>query len=530
MKKYKKIIITIIGVLILVLVISSFFANSFLENQIESFLKNKMPNHVENSYESISVNVLGGTLTINEPSLILKAKDSSLIHTQIAMKSFVLEDVSYWDYLFNDEIHINEILFENLDLTYHKDHYLRIKDTTEKKPLKLPKSIVVDNLIFENTSIGIYQKSQDSTLFYSESINLDLSDIQLNEATITQRIPVNFGAITASTDSIFLNVGKYEDVSIQQFEIEDGNISLNGVQLKTKYSKNELSKIIAKERDHFNVKIDAFKINNLDFGFENDSLFIKSNLISISSPNAAIYRDKLVTDDLGIKKLYSESIRELPVKLTIDSISLINGKVEYSEKAFQNNPAGVLTISQINTGITNLSNTYVPPEKTTIVVDAIFMKNTPINATWSFDITKSNDEFSFIGKAGKMDASDMNIFITPLLNAELEGQIHETNFSISGDFNQSIINLSQNYDQINVQLYSKKKKKRMKTLSSIANIFIHKDSKTEGKVFNNVSANVTRDKTKSFFNYLAKNIKSALIANFTQKKNTIKKSKKQKKN
>jgi len=520
MKKYKRLVLIIIGLIAVILIVISLFANPFLEKKIEAFLQNNMPDHIENSYESISVNVIGGTLTIEKPSLILKTKDSSLVHTHLKMKSFVVEDISYWDYLFNDEIHLDEILFEELQLTYYKDHYKKKKDTAKtKKPLKLPKPILIDNIVFKNSSIGIYQKSVDSTILFSKNINLDLMDMQLNETTLSQRIPVKFGAISATTDSIFLKVGQYENLSFQKFEFEDGNISLNGIQLKTKYSREELSKIIAKERDHFNVKVEAFKINNLDFGFENDTLYVKSNLITVATPDAAIYRDKLVADDHGIKKLYSESIRDLPIKLTIDSISMTNGRVEYSEKVFQENTAGVLTISKINAGISDISNTYTAPEKTTISVEAIFMKDTPITANWSFDTSSLGDEFTFKGTAGKMDASDMNVFTAPLLNAELEGQIHETIFSITGDYNQSIINLSQNYDDIKIEILSKKSKKRKKALSSIANVFVHDDSKSDGETFNNVTANVSRDKTKSFFNYLASNIKVALISNFTKKKN-----------
>lgn len=520
MKKYKKALLVILGVLFIVLFILSFFVNSFLENKIEAFLQNKMPDHIENSYESISVNIIGGTLTIQKPTLILKDKDSSLVHTHLEMKSFVVDNISYWDYLFNDTIHLDEILFEELQLTYYKDHFKKKKDRTQaRKLLKLPKPIMIDNIKFKNTSIGIYQKSADSTILFSKNINLDLMDMQLDETTITQRIPVKYGAISATTDSIFLNVGKYENLSIKKFELEDGNLSLNGIQLKTKYSKEELSKIITKERDHFNVIVDALNINNLDFGFVNDSLFVKSNLIIVDSPDAAIYRDKLVANDYRLKKMYSESIRTLPIKLTIDSISMTNGRLEYSEKVFKENPAGLLSISKINAGITNISNTYVPPKKTEISVDAIFMKETPITVNWSFDTTKSNDEFTFKGTAGTLNASDMNVFIAPLLNVELEGIIHETIFSITGDYNQSVINFSQNYDDIRVEIVSRKTKKKKKTLSSIANIFINNNSKSDGNIFNKVTANVSRDKTKSFFNYLASNIKIALIANFTKKKN-----------
>ena len=37
-----------------------------------------------------------------------------------------------------------------------------------------------------------------------------------------------------------------------------------------------------------------------------DSVFFNTNLITIDQVNAAFYRDKLIADDLKVKKLYSK--------------------------------------------------------------------------------------------------------------------------------------------------------------------------------------------------------------------------------
>jgi len=255
-------------------------------------------------------------------------------------------------------------------------------------------------------------------------------------------------------------------------------------------------------------------------------LFFTTNLISIDQANTKFYRDKLIADDLRIKPLYSESIRELPFKLTVDSIAVRKSNVVYSEKTSIETPDGVLRISSINAGITNISNIYLPPKRTEIIVDAIFMKNTPIHVNWSFDINKTNDSFKFIGEVGNLRASDMNAYLTPIINVKLKGEIYKSLFTITGDFNQSEIKLSQDYTNIKLEILNKKKTKN-KFLSSVANIFIHKDSEEkDGRYFHNITTQATRDKTKSFFNYLAKNLIAGLYVNFTHKNNTVTKPKK----
>ena len=71
-----------------------------------------------------------------------------------------------------------------------------------------------------------------------------------------------------------------------------------------------------------------------------------------------------------------------------------------------------------------------------------------------------------------------------------------------------------------------KKKARNKFLSTVANIFINSKSGEKGELFHNATTDATRDKTKSFFNYLAKNLKNGLLVNFTRKNNTVTKKKK----
>ncbi len=530
MNKQKRTLLIIIGIITSIVLIVSFYANSFVENKIEALIKDKMPSYIENTYQSISVNVLSGSVTINKPSFLIKLKDSTIIQSNIKMKSLVVGEVSYWDYLMNDEIHIGKIKFNQLDIIHYKDRMNPKADSTSKKPLKLPKDIVINIIDINNTSLTIIENKKDSTLLSFSNASISIEDILINEQTLLEKTPVKYEAISVEADSIFFKAGKFENLTVNNFKFKDNSLSLNGIHFKTKYSEKELSRIIKTERDHINVEVEDLKINNLDIGFINDSLYVKSNLIIISEANAKFYRDKLVENDLKVKKLYSKSIRELPLKLTIDSISILKSNLVYREKVHIENPAGVLNIKNITAGITNISNTYKYPTKTEIIVDATFMKDTPIKVNWNFDVNKKNDAFTFVGYAGKLKASDINVFLTPLLNIKLEGEIVKSSFKIVGDYNQSEIKLSQDFKDMALTVLNKKKQKN-KFLSSVANMFIHETSNKDGAVYHNVTTQTTRDKTKSFFNYLAKNLKASLLINFTHKNNKVtkKKSKKEKK-
>ena len=533
MTKRKRILLIITGIIVIIILILSFYANSIAKNKIEALVKDKMPEHIESTYKNLKVHVLRGTVSVIEPSLLIKTKDNSITHTKLEMKSLVIGNISYWDYFVNNKIHIGKLEFKELNTIHFKNRKSKAKDTTiPKKESKLPESIQINRIIVENASAIIYDGTKDSTLLSLQNTNLLIKNILIDESSSSNLIPFSYKKLKIEANSVFYKAGKYENINLNHLLLEDETLTLNGFHYKTKYNKKEYSRLLAIERDYYDIEVADLKINEFAVGhLENNSLFFKTSLIEVDNANAAFYRDKLIADDLKIKKLYSRSIRELPLKLTIDSIAIKNSQVEYSEKVHLKNPAGVLTIKDINAGITNISNTYSPPEKTEIIVDATFMKDTPIKVNWSFDVNDKSDIFRFEGYAGNLELSDMNVFLTPLLNAEVSGEVKETIFIINGNYNQSKINLSQNYNDIDLIILNKKKTKN-KFLSSVANVFIHSESEGEGELFHNVTTDATRDKTKSFFNYLAKNLKNGLLVNFTRKNNTVtkKKTPKQKRN
>jgi len=527
MSKRKRTLLIIIGIVLTALLILSFYANSIIKNKIVALLKEKIPEHIELLYKDIAVQSLTGTISIEEPNLLIKVKDSKLTQTQLTMKKLVVSNVSYWDYLINGQIHVGNIEFKDLETIYFKNRLTKVKDTAStKKENKLLNSIKIDKLNIENASAIVYDETKDSLFVSLKNTTILIKDIALNESSKSNLIPFKYKTIKMEADSIFYKTSIYENINLKHLLFEDQKLTLHGFHYKNKYSKKEYEKLLIIQRDYYDVTVEKLIINELAVGKENDSIFLKTNLISIDKASAAIYRDKFEKEeDLRLKKLYSKAIRELPIKLTVDSVSVKNSTIEYSEKLLKQYQAGLLTIKIIDGGITNVSNTYSSPERTVIIVDGIFMKETPFNANWSFDINNTDDQFKFIGHVGKLELSDMDVFLTPLLNAEVKGEVIATNFTINGNFDESVINISQEYKDVEVILLNKKKKKK-KLLSTVANVVIHHNSGKKGTLFHNGTTQAKRDHTKSFFNYLAKNLINGVKVNFIKKNNYVKKEKK----
>ncbi|PHS67188.1 MAG: hypothetical protein COB12_04640 [Flavobacterium sp.] len=518
MSKRKRIILIITSVIVLTLIIVSLYANTFLENKVKNLLQTKIPDHIESNYKDIKIHSFRGSIGITEPSVIIKDKETGIITSIIKLDYLEIKNISYLDFYFNKEISLSEVLLDGLDITYFKDGVKKEKgkDSTKQNNFKNPISIKAFRI--ENASVKVIDTSKDSLLFSSTNVNFTLKKLKIDSTFSIKTFKDNYKSLKISADSIFLKSGLYENLTIGYFEHKDNSISITDLSLKTKYSKKTFSKKISKERDYYTINTATIILEELDYGFNEDEFYLNSSLININKAVASIYRNKLVADDFKVKNLYSKSIRELPIQLNVDSVSVKNSKVIYSERTKNDRPAGVLTISKIDASVSKLSNTYSSPNKTMILVDGVFMKNSTFHANWSFDISNKNDEFEFIGDIGNISGNSLNVLLTPLINARLEGEIEHTLFHIKGNNSSSTIYMSQKYEHVKIEILNNKKKKN-KFVSGIANVFVHHKSDKKGVAYNHITANATRDNAKSFFNYLAKNLKSALLVSFFEKKN-----------
>lgn len=496
-----------IGAVVITAIIAADF---ILQNKLESFIEKELPENMDGTYSALSLNILAGSVLLENPSLTIRNKEDSINHTFINAKKLRVSGVSYWGYLISNEIQIGKIHFESPEISFYKDRKKANKDTVSQKPFEIDKPIYLDMLKIENAKFTIYETGKDSTKLYTKDLSIEVQGIELDTKTLGQKIPFKYQNIEAKVDSIFVKANEYENLTIADFSLENKNAIFKNIGFKTKYSKARLSEIIKVERDHYDLSLKSLSVNQFDFGFTNDQFYAKTSEVILNTPSLYIFRDKLAPDDLSEKPLYSKSLRELPFQLTVDSMKIDNGFLEYEEKVKKDNNGGSINFKNLNATFLNVSNTYKSPVKTELRVKALFMGKTPYSSKWTFDVQNPNDNFLFEGKLGAMEAEKMNSFTEPNLMVRLEGRVDQTYFTIDGNNSTSKTDMKINYSDFKISVLRKNGEKKDKFLSSVVNIFISKNSDKKDSHYREASAEATRDKTKSIFNFLWISVKNAL--------------------
>src|SRR5690606_10128894 len=182
----------------------------------------------------------------------------------------------------------------------------------------------------------------------------------------------------------------------------------------------------------------------------------------------------------------------------------------YEERVKAENMGGLINFEKLDIDIANLSNTYKNPIKTELNIKGLFMDKTPLTAYWAFDVNNPNDHFEFKAEVGKMLADKMNDFTEPNLNVMLHGEVVKTFFTIDANNTTSTTNLKIDYTDFKVEILRKNSDQKNKLLSAVVNIFVSKDSEKKDSYYRESTAEATRDKTKSVFNFLWISLESAL--------------------
>lgn len=510
MNKSLKTIVIVILAIGAIFIVGTVTVNNILKNKLETFIKERLPENMVRSYDNINVETFSGSLSVSNASLIIKNKEDGVKHTFINVERLKISNISYWDYLFNDEIHVESISLENPIVAYYQDKQKPSKDTARSAVATIYKPIIVDRLKIINSKLTLYEQGKDSTKVYANGLSVEVDGIKVDNKTVIRKIPFEYKNFEAKSDTVFVKVSPYENLTVENLSVENNKAVFNQLKLKTKYSKKELSTVISKERDHYDLSLQSLTVENFDFGFNNNGFFAKSKKITLEAPTLEVYRDKLVADDLKQKPLYSKMLRDLPFELTVDSLKITDAKIKYEERQKAENMGGSINFENLDAAVANVSNTYKSPIKTELKITANFMGETPFTADWSFDVQNKQDQFLFKADVGALVADKMNSFTEPNLKVRLEGRTNKTYFTIDGNSENSTIDLKINYSNFEVIILQKDGKTKNKVLSTIANIFVSKDSSKNEDNYREGTAEATRDKTKSVFNFLWISVKKAL--------------------
>ncbi len=512
----KLIFLFVISTLI-ILIIGIFIAQNSLKNKLETALRERLPDSVNLNYSVLDLSLFRNYVEMHNVEILRVGKVTSETSFSVSFKKLGVYKIDYWDYLFNDCIDVNNVKIVEPIGTYYHNEIVPKKEYNLPKTIEVKKIINVRNFVISNGTFQAYDTQTDSLLLDLKNSEFTLRNIHFDKETFIKKVPFEYEDYSFQFEELFYRLNDFENLTTKNSEFKKETSVIRDFRLKTKYAKEKLSSIIINERDHYDIEADSVWLK--DFNFERliDSIsLVASTKTTVYNSTINVYRDKLVNDDLRIKPLYSEMLRDLNFHLKLDTISINNANIQYEEKVRADNMAGIITFSDFNATVQNFSNTYKSPVQTIIEIDANFMNHAPLQATWQFDVNNQSDLFLFKAEASNLQADNLNDFTVPNFNKRLEGELDKTYLTISGNSQESKIDFKVKYKHFDVVALKKNGKDKNKILSKVFNLFVSKNSMNGNSSFKEVTkTNIERDKTKSVFNYIWISTRVGLIKALT---------------
>ncbi|KAA2219835.1 DUF748 domain-containing protein [Maribacter flavus] len=507
---FKKISIWLLGFLILSIGLY-FFAEWQMKKAIAEFLERKVPSHVQYSYDQLDISLIKGNLDFENPVVNNLGRQTSSCEISANMEKIAIKGFSYWRLFLKGEIHATEILLSKPNLTFKTCPADTTTASKGNTPIHLLKPISVNTITLKDGHMEIWDSNGEKQLLNVGTLDFVIKEVATDTEKIKDYIPMEFGEYQFSFNQISGPSGEYEEFEVGSYQMDNESIEIMELEFKTKYTRRELSEKISYERDHVSLKVPEIRIEKHDLTVIDEVLELQMDTVVAYEPFLNVYRDKSLMENPKIRPLYSQLIRQLPIKLQIKGIELANGFLSYEEDAPNNVRPGVLTFENLGAHISNFSNTENEGETVDIRINANFMGNGELDLDWKFDVFDPKETFIISGGLSNMETSTLNDFLVPNARLRAQGTIDQMFFTLSGGDFMAQGDIKMNYEDFKLELLNKERSHVKKIMSFIGNLFINDGSKVDDDGYRHGTMEVERNRNKSFFNYLWVGLEDGLI-------------------
>ena len=516
MGKSKKRLLLYLGIPVVLVIIGVFILQWWARKELTNILDTKMPPNVHLNYEGLDLSIFSGKLKIKNIGLKIQNRDTASIRAQINVAAIALEGVSYWRFLMHRKIALGNAIISDPKMFYYPpnkspNHHIN-KDSIAPNRIN---SFSLDHFEVRNGQFTLMHRGTDSIRLSALGIDFSMDNIKTDKDVIKDKIPIKYSSYSVAAQNIFVDVGPLLGLNAARLDIDKQNLRIEDLALRSKYSKEELSKVIKTERDHLDLTIPEVTFNGIDFGFHGERFFTTVEEGSISHADLKIFRDKMVPDDMRYKPLYSKTLRDLPIDLSIQKTNIAESRISLEHLIENGVEHGKIFFADINASIEKLANTYPPGEKTEVNAKSLFMGESPVHLKWTFDIHSKPDIFLIAGSVQNFNPSTIDSFLRSGLKIEANGHIDQIYFTATGNNATAKGDMVMKYRDFKFTVLQKDREETNKFLTAIGNLFVNNGSKADEEGFRHGRIEVDRNTNKSFFNYLWISVRSGMVSTLT---------------
>lgn len=456
-------------------------------------------------------------LTINDLLLKNQSKNSTEKFVQLKVPHINFELLNLNEILDNNRIHFESIQADEPELTIKKN-----REDDQSGPnlyqLKIPGSMSP----FINKLSAREIKLNDAKLkltgenevkefknIYISMHGFDLDTMPSDQILGAQSVNLSLKNYALSDQDRLHNF----HIAEINFNNQNNKLSLSGININPRYSKDRYQYVIDHQADHYQGTIERIDFHDLDLKRWYTQHELTGSSVIMDQVNLNIYRDKRTPfNEKQRSKLPRELIKDFELPFYFDTIKLNKSTISYIEQLPDWPSPGKVYFENLNVKaypVTNLP--YLLPTKHTIILeaDALLMGQALLETKMTYDMRYPENPFQVRGKLAPFDMTLLNPVTRNMAGIEIRsGQLKRFEFDFEANNTQANGKLRFAYDDLRVSILEQKDgdTRKDKFASFLTNNLVLKSKHPRTRILLPDEIKFERDPKRSVINYWWKSV------------------------
>jgi hypothetical protein len=503
-KGHFKILFSLLIIILFLIFTTLPLVELWIEKKIASELRDKIKNYTV-AIGNVHISIFTALIELDNITLNQDNHGNGNLKVEIDFVKF--KGIHFAKFLFKKQFDIREVVISGSNITGEPG-----SSKHKSTPIISQSEIQIENLFFDNIEIGIHNRF-NAQVFFVRKGALQLHGLRVKKQDTISISSINHFELNAeqiqmvSSDSMYTikSFGvtySAKALLVKSFSIQP-NLSTGDFEAKHKF-----------QTDRFKANFSAIKVHDFSAAAFLKSGDLISSGIEIGEMRMDVFRDNRKEFNHVIRHPFQEMIYRYTGAVKIDSITLSNGNITYTEHVLKASDAGTITFEKVNAKIYNITNDVVYKSRKGYLhlnAMALLMGRGKLIINLKSRIYDQQNTFFLDGSLGSMYVKYLN----PLLEKNAfvyatSGKIDVMKFNFAANNNRSNGTLTLLYHGLDIAVKNKRTNDttaiKERIISFIANRKVTDSNPVRHESVRVGIISYDRDPERFLFNYCFKSI------------------------
>lgn len=512
----------IVGLVIIALVgIGVFVAEMYLKKRIKQELQIQTASGDTLQISRVDLGLLGGWIDINDLSIRwnIPGADSTKEKLTYLIKGNIgkvqLKGLSYSKYLFQNTIHVNELLIDSSDLDFHLLKITNAEDAPSSDYFSGSNTLAISisGIKLAPSSIRYFKGENQGPEFEVGELGLELEGFRYPKDTASQHFIRHFK--WSAKDLRYSQAAQFSDLIVAECSgsSADSTFTFAGFRFLPRYSKAEYSRHLKHQDSRVDVVVSKGRMEGLDWLKLATAGRINIRNFVLDTCRIEVYEDsRLPVDESRYKSLYAEKLLGADIGISVDSVEVRNGHLLYEMRPkLPEANIGYLKFLNLNATITNITNDSQRIARDPLLrtkVNTVVNGESELQAYFTFDLSSPDFAFNYTGDMHQFDLPQFNTILMETSRMKIvAGKMQRLAFEVAADNRLATGEMKIEYDGLKIEW-----QEQHNALAALAQKVIMREQNPKNGSYRIGKIYFERQPYRSFWNFYLKSLLSGLTS------------------